>query len=121
MHGKGLCDLPGPNGRHTTSTQGPGLFQRDIKLSAWIAERECRVTGGIVMMFAVHPGYQGKGVGSGLLQFAEDQAKEQSYTELRLATHAQLSENFALYSHLGWAEFNRDYIRIYMKKKTSSP
>jgi len=65
---------------------------------------------------AVHPNFQGQGLGGGLLTFAEKVAKEKCYSELRLATHVLLKENVSLYIHLGWAETDRDEVRVYMKK-----
>lgn len=93
---------------------------------SWVVEFDGKIAGGLFMMFekdyasianiAVHPNAQGLGIGGGLMQFAEDKAKENKYTELRLATHVLLSENLSLYTHLGWTAYDRDDIRVYMKK-----
>lgn len=74
----------------------------------WVAEFNGNIIGGLIMMFekgsawieniAVHPGFQGQGLGGGLMEFAEIQAKEKNYTELRLATHVLLTENISLSS-----------------------
>jgi GNAT superfamily N-acetyltransferase len=92
----------------------------------WVAEREGVIGGGLTMVFeddyasianiAVHPRFQGQGLGGALLRFAEIQAKDGSFSELRLTTHVQLVENISLYSHLGWNEYQRDNTRVYMKK-----
>lgn len=92
----------------------------------WVAEFNGNIVGGLTMIFgndyatianiAVHPGYQGQGIGGGLMKFAEATAKEQGYSELRLATHALLTENVSLYRHLGWTEIVRDEVRIHMQK-----
>ena len=92
----------------------------------WVAESNGYIIGGLIMMFedkfasianiAVHPDFQGHGVGGGLIKFAETVAKEKAYPELRLATHILLTENISLYKHLGWSEIERDDVRVYMKK-----
>lgn len=64
----------------------------------------------------MHPDFQGRGFGGKLLNFAETKAKELGYKEMRLATHVLLTENIALYKHLGWSEYDRDDVRVYMKK-----
>ena len=93
----------------------------------WVATYDGKVVGGLTLMFedqyatianiAVHPGFQGQGLGGGLMMFAETAAKENGYSELRLATHVLLTENVALYRHLGWQETDRDAKRVYMAKK----
>ena len=93
---------------------------------SWVAEFEGRVVGGLIMMFetghasianiAVEPDFQGQGLGGGLMRCAEFEAKKGGYSELRLATHILLTENVALYQHLGWTEYDRDETRVYMKK-----
>ena len=74
----------------------------------------------LVETIAVLPAYQGKGYGRKLLDFADDFAKAQGYTEVRLYTHEKMTENQAIYRHLGWLEYTRrtedGYKRIYMKK-----
>jgi GNAT superfamily N-acetyltransferase len=92
----------------------------------WVAESEGRLVGGLILIpeddymtianVAVHPRFQGNGLGRGLMSFAEAEAKRQEYSELRLATHVLLTENVALYSHLGWSETGRDDYRAYMSK-----
>ena len=92
----------------------------------WVAESEGSLVGGLILMpqddyitianVAVHPQFQGNGLGRGLMSFAEAEAKQQGYSELRLATHILLTENVSLYSHLGWSETGRDQYRVYMRK-----
>ena len=59
---------------------------------------------------AVHPEFQGQGLGRGLLELGEAEAKRLGYSELCLATHLLLAENLSLYTHLGWSETGRDQI-----------
>ena len=92
----------------------------------WVAESDGIVVGGLILMpedehmtianIAVHPQFQGNGLGRELMEFGEIQAKQKRYSEMRLATHILLTENLSLYSHLGWSETGRDETRVYMKK-----
>ena len=94
---------------------------------AWVVESERSILGGLVMVFendqasianiAVAPNFQGQGVGGGLMKFAESKARENGFSELRLATHLLLNENISLYRHLGWEVTDRDETRVFMKKK----
>lgn len=94
---------------------------------SWVAMSDGKVVGGLFMMFekeyasianiAIHPDFQGQGLGGGLMKFAETRANDKGYSELRLATHILLIENVSLYLHLGWTEFERDEVRVYMKKE----
>ena len=93
----------------------------------WVAESDKKIVGGLILMFeehcasianiAVHPDFQGNGLGRGLVEFAESEAKRKGYAEIRLTTHALLTENVSLYLHLGWSEIDRDDVRVYMMKK----
>jgi len=93
----------------------------------WVVESERSILGGLVMVFendqasianiAVAPNFQGQGVGGGLMKFAESKARENGFSELRLATHLLLNENISLYRHLGWEVTDRDETRVFMKKK----
>lgn len=92
----------------------------------WVAESAGRLAGGLVLMFdkdsmtvanlAVHPRFQGNGLGRELMALAETEAKRRGYKTLRLATHVALSENLAYYARLGWSETGRDDSRVYMQK-----
>ena len=67
---------------------------------------------------AVHPERQGQGLGRRLIAFAEDEARRQGRTELRLYTHVTMVENIALYTRLGFQETGRGredgYDRVFM-------
>ncbi|MDX8366123.1 GNAT family N-acetyltransferase [Cytobacillus sp. IB215665] len=102
-------------------------YEEEIALyPVWVAESDKDVIGGLILLFedeystianvAVHPNYQGIGLGRSLLQFAETEARSRGYMEIRLATHVLLTENISYYLHLGWIEFDRDAKRVYMKK-----
>jgi ribosomal protein S18 acetylase RimI-like enzyme len=51
---------------------------------------------------AVHPGAQGRGLGRALLDFAHARAVAAGLPELRLMTNELMTENQAIYEHLGW-------------------
>jgi GNAT superfamily N-acetyltransferase len=94
---------------------------------AWVADSNGSIVGGLIMIFdedrallanvAVDPAYQGHGIGSALISFAESRAGEKGYSALHLATHVLLSENISMYLHLGWEEVRRNRTRVVMKKK----
>jgi ribosomal protein S18 acetylase RimI-like enzyme len=69
---------------------------------------------------AVDPDHQGRGHGRTLLAFAEHRAAELGLAELRLYTHARMTENIALYRRLGWHDYDRHsergFTRLYFRK-----
>jgi len=93
----------------------------------WVIESGGNILGGLIMLFendqasianvAVNPKFQGQGVGGELIKFAESKARENNFSELRLATHVLLDESTSLYRHLGWEETGRDETRVFMKKE----
>lgn len=70
---------------------------------------------------AVRPDRQGQGIGRRLIAFAEREARRLGYAELRLYTHATMTENIALYRRLGFVETGRGqeagYDRVFMTKR----
>ena len=93
----------------------------------WVVEAEGYIIGGLIMVFdggkasianiAIDPSFQGKGIGGGLMKFAESKAKEKDFSELHLATHVLLNENISLYLHSVWEEIGRGELRVFMKKE----
>jgi ribosomal protein S18 acetylase RimI-like enzyme len=69
---------------------------------------------------AVHPASQGTGLGRQLMDFAERRAITLGLTRLSLYTNEVMTENQAIYTHLGYREVDRHtedgYRRIYMEK-----
>jgi ribosomal protein S18 acetylase RimI-like enzyme len=69
---------------------------------------------------AVHPRWQGRGIGRALIAFAEETAREQGVPELRLYTHVTMTENIARYTRIGFVETGRatedGYERVFMRK-----
>jgi ribosomal protein S18 acetylase RimI-like enzyme len=74
----------------------------------------------LVENIAVHPDAQGRGLGRALMGFAEDEAARRGLTRMALVTHEVMTENQAIYAHLGYTEVNRraedGYRRIYLEK-----
>ncbi|HEY4473128.1 MAG TPA: GNAT family N-acetyltransferase [Stellaceae bacterium] len=70
---------------------------------------------------AVRPDRQGQGLGRQLIAFAEAEARRLGYHELRLYTHAMMTENIGLYTRLSFAETGRGqeagYDRVFMTKR----
>jgi N-acetylglutamate synthase-like GNAT family acetyltransferase len=56
---------------------------------------------------AVRPSIQGKSIGKQLLQFAENQARQQHLPEIRLSTLETMVGNLTFFPHLGFAETER--------------
>jgi ribosomal protein S18 acetylase RimI-like enzyme len=69
---------------------------------------------------AVDPRAQGQGLGRALMEFAEQQAAERRLHRMALVTHEAMTENQAIYAHVGYVEVERSaedgYRRIYMQK-----
>lgn len=69
---------------------------------------------------AVDPGHHGKGHGSRLMAFTEQEARRQGYDVVELYTNEVMVENIARYRHLGYDEIKRErvagYDRVYMRK-----
>nr|WP_283949573.1 GNAT family N-acetyltransferase [Limobrevibacterium gyesilva] len=96
----------------------------------WVIELGGTVAGLVVLLpeadhllldnIAVDPSWHGKGLGRALMDFAEAEARRRGYAEMRLYTHATMTENRALYPHLGWTETGRGrqdgYDRVFFRK-----
>ena len=70
---------------------------------------------------AVDPSYRGKGLGRTLLKFAEAEARRASFDSIYLYTHEKMKENIALYSRIGYVEYDRrsqgEFSLVYMRKQ----
>ena len=69
---------------------------------------------------AVSPEFQKRGIGSGLIEFVEQQARAAGYCRLELYTNAKMTENLELYPRLGYQQFDRrienGFDRVYFCK-----
>ncbi len=74
----------------------------------------------LIENLAVRPAAQGTGLGRALMDFAELRARELRLPRLTLYTHVVMTENQALYTHLGYRETGRrtenGYHRVFMQK-----
>ncbi len=70
---------------------------------------------------AVEPARHGEGLGGALLEFAEDRARAAGLDLIRLYTNAAMTENLAIYSHLGYREEERrtdnGFERVFLAKR----
>ena len=101
----------------------------------WVAEAAQQMIGGRVLIpeedallldtIAVHPEYQGLGIGRALLERADAEVLCEGYGALRLYTHETMTENMALYTRNGWVETYRGHhagsARVFMRKRLSPP
>ena len=84
---------------------------------AWVAQLGDRIVGLLVLEpaedhlllenVAVAPQARGLGVGSRLLQLAEEQARRHGLRQVRLYTNEAMSENLAYYPRRGYRETHR--------------
>jgi ribosomal protein S18 acetylase RimI-like enzyme len=82
-----------------------------------VAERDGGIVGLLVLghdaegffvdNVAVDPSHQGAGVGKALLQHAETAARDAGFDSIYLYTHERMVENLALYSRIGYVEYDR--------------
>jgi len=56
---------------------------------------------------AVHPDYQGQGIGRQLMDLAEAEARRLGYHEIQLYTHIKMDENIEIYGKRGYVEVER--------------
>ena len=96
----------------------------------YVAAQGDRVVGAIVLKtteegfyvdnVAVRPSATGTGVGRLLLQHAESEARQRGYASIYLATHELMVENKALYSRVGYLEYDHrlvnGYPRVFFRK-----
>ncbi len=96
-----------------------------------VAERRGEIAGLIVLRVtdegflvdnvAVDPSHQGSGVGRALLTRAEVEARRAGFDSIYLYTHERMIENLALYSRLGYVEYDRcrqgEPRLVYLRKK----
>jgi ribosomal protein S18 acetylase RimI-like enzyme len=97
----------------------------------WVLEDGAAIAGIIVLLpttnyllldnIAVAPTRQGLGLGRRLLAFAEAEAMQRGYHEIRLYTHQTMVENQRLYASIGYEETGRGteagYDRVFMRKQ----
>jgi ribosomal protein S18 acetylase RimI-like enzyme len=77
--------------------------------------------GFLIDNIAVDPSHQGQGLGKALLVFAEAEARRAGFDSIYLYTNERMTENLALYSRIGYVEYDRRPIGetslVYMRKQ----
>ena len=63
--------------------------------------------GFVIDNVAVDPSHQGTGIGRLLLERAEAAARSAGFDSIHLYTHERMVENLALYSRIGYVEYDR--------------
>ncbi len=106
-----------------------------VEKEVWVSPPEGEIQGVLVLRHepnelwvdnvAVAPQAQGRGVARALLDHASVRGKARGLRELRLLTHELMSENRALYEHLGWEQVetppDERMSRVYFRKRIESP
>jgi GNAT superfamily N-acetyltransferase len=107
-----------------------GSIARDL---VWVAEVGIHLAGFVVLVdqptvtllenVAVHPDWQGRGVGRLLIAIGEERARATGKDAVRLYTNAAMLENTSLYAHLGYTEVDRavedGFDRVFYEKRVS--
>ena len=69
---------------------------------------------------AVGTSHRGEGLGRALLEFAEAEARLMGFDSIHLYTHEKMTENLAIYSRIGYVEYDRrsqgEFSLVYMRK-----
>ncbi len=98
--------------------------------TVWVATRDDPVVGLLVLLprpdhlllenVAVLPAEQGRGTGSQLLAFAEEEARRRGLPEIRLYTNEAMTENLSYYPRRGYTETHRaradGFSRVFFRK-----
>ena len=118
--------VPGP----MTDDYDRVIRDADVRL----AERDGNIVGILVLdvtdegfvieNVAVHPSERGKGLGRALLETADREARRAGFSSIYLYTHEKMTENQALYSKIGYVEYDRrsrgDFSLVFMRKQLES-
>jgi ribosomal protein S18 acetylase RimI-like enzyme len=100
--------------RHVTVAEHDGAIVGVVVLSV-------TDEGFLIENVAVHPSRRGTGLGRTLLRFAEAEARRAGFDAIHLYTHEQMTENLALYSRIGYVEYDRrsqdGFSLVYMRKQ----
>jgi ribosomal protein S18 acetylase RimI-like enzyme len=77
--------------------------------------------GFLVDNVAVDPSHRGEGLGRALLELAEAEARRAGFDSVHLFTHEKMTENLAIYSRMGYVEYDRcpqdGFSLVYMRKR----
>ena len=98
---------------HVTVAEADGIIEGLVVL---------RITdeGFLIDNVAVRPAMRGTGLGRALLELADAEARQAGFDSIYLFTHEKMTENQALYSRIGYVEYDRrsqgDFNLVFMRK-----
>ena len=116
--------------RQSSDTHAPGYPTLIAEGRVWVAELDAQLEG-VLLQYETQDGFyvdtvavsakcRGTGVGRALLEFAEAEAVRRGFTSIYLCTNAKMTENQALYTKLGYVEYDRrteaGYDRVFYRK-----
>jgi GNAT superfamily N-acetyltransferase len=113
---------PGPMLEHYADVISQFQVHVAVAASGVIGAIVLKVTdeGFYVDNVAVRPSAKGKGIGRLLLELAETEARRQGCESIYLAAHELMTENRALYSRIGYVEYDQrivdGYPRVFFRK-----
>jgi N-acetylglutamate synthase-like GNAT family acetyltransferase len=97
--------------------------------TVWVAVDRGAVVGGLVLIMggdqaklanvAVDDKTRGTGLGRALIEVAQRECRHAGIKSLSLTTHAAMTNNIALYSHLGWVITDQTGNKVQMMKPIS--
>ncbi len=114
----------------------PGPMREDYiqviaEREVFVAETDQKIVGVLVLSVSdegfllenvcVSPEVRGRGIGRQLLELAETRARQAGFGSIYLYTHEKMTENQALYTRIGYVEYDRrteiGLTRVFMRKQ----
>ncbi len=96
------------------------VLERDGAILAFVIWR-FESDHGFIDNLAVDPAQAGRGLGRAMLDWIEARTRLRGLDELRLYTNARMTENLAVYPHLGWEVTDRrmqdGFDRFFFRKR----
>ncbi|TLD25117.1 hypothetical protein PspLS_06080 [Pyricularia sp. CBS 133598] len=115
-----VCTTGQPVAEATVAGRGEQQHHREI-LGVLVLVPQAADGAMLLDNVAVAPRAQGQGVGRLLMSFAEDRARQEGLSAVKLYTHVLMTENIGLYGRLGYGETGRvsekGFDRVYMEKR----
>ena len=97
------------------------VYKDEGKIIGTIALDKLTNTHGQLLMIFVHPDYQRKGIGSSLVNYTEDIAKEIGFKELTLSTMEQAQWAVKFFEKLGYKIIKKEdhevWMEVYLEKQ----
>jgi GNAT superfamily N-acetyltransferase len=90
------------------------IIDEEYKAIKWLTENKNNL---YIHRLAVDPNYQNRGIASQLMDFAENFAKENNHTSVRLDTFSQNPKNNYFYKKRGYTQLED----IYLPKQSEHP